>query len=246
MSKQNFRGGQWSNWTLGVLAAAVIWFAFAAVLLVIPRGQAAPTFKMDNTMVGVVPSKTVVLPNEDFTVDVIISPAAGARVAGWQADIKFNTQSLKVNGVVEGGLLKQGGGQSFFMPGTIDNAGGTVKGMVGVSLGAGSGATGAGTAVTLQCTALAAGKTSAFALDKVIVAGPDAVALPLDLTTVGQVAVTSSADLNQDGSVDIHDLEVLIPLLGMTGAPGWRREDLNGDGVINVLEMILVAQAIGA
>jgi hypothetical protein len=242
MSKQNFRGGQWSSWTLGILAAAIIWIAFAAILLVIPRGQVAPRITMANTIVAVAPSKQVVLPNEDFTVDITIVPAAGTKVAGWQFDLKFNPLALKVNAAVEGGFLKQGGNKTFFMAPTVDNTAGLVKGAVGVSLGAGSNVTSPGIAATLQCTALASGKTSAFALDKVIVGDINAVALPLDLTTVGQVAVTYSADLNSDGIVDAKDLAILVPLLWTTGTPGWRREDLNSDGVIDVLDLIICAQ----
>ena len=47
-------------------------------------------------------------------------------LAGWQADITFDPAVLKVNNVREGNFLKQGGGRTHFLKGTIDNTEGRI------------------------------------------------------------------------------------------------------------------------
>ena len=62
----------------------------------------------------------------------------------------------------------------------------------------GASVTAAGTFVTLNCTAVAAGKTSSFVLSNVVVGNKDAVALPLDTPSITQVAVALASDINLD------------------------------------------------
>ncbi len=198
---------------------------------------------MSDTLVKLVPSKTVVKPGEQFTVDVVVEPATGIRVAGMQADIKFDPQALQVDEMIEGDFLKQGGNTFFGMMGEaggIHNETGLVDNIVGAITGPGL-VSQSGTFCTLTCTALKAGSTSAFALEDVLVGGWDgvtAINLPFELVIVNQVAVMSLADLNYDGKVDLADMAIMAGFIGSgnTGA------DLNKDGKVDILDLITVAR----
>ena len=198
-----------------------------------------------NTIVAVTPSKTVVNPGESFTVVVSIAPAVV--VAGAQFNLAFNPEAIHVESVTEGNLFKQNGTQSFFMAGTIDNDTGLVKNVAGTILPdaahpAPQGVSTAGNFAILNCTAKVAGKTSAFNLANVIVGSPEAIAVPLASFSIIQMQVASSWDLNLDGIIDMADLQMIVAVFGMTGAIGWRREDVAADGVINVLDLVSEAQ----
>jgi hypothetical protein len=45
-----------------------------------------------------------------------------------------------------------------------------------------------------------------------------------------------------DGSVNVLDLILIAEDFGQTGTPGWIREDVNGDGVVNIEDLIIVGQ----
>ena len=49
-------------------------------------------------------------------------------------------------------------------------------------------------------------------------------------------------DVNDDGIVDLRDLESIEEHLGESGPPGWIPEDVNSDGIIDTLDMIIVGQ----
>ena len=48
-------------------------------------------------------------------------------------------------------------------------------------------------------------------------------------------------DVNGDGIVDYEDLRCIDDHYGETGTPGWIPEDVNKDGIINVLDSTLVS-----
>lgn len=224
---------------------AVVTLVVTAVLLALffPR---VPKEKMANTVVMLVPSSDKVAPGEHFTVDVVIEPATGANVAGAQFDLDFNPQSLQIDSVAEGNFLNQGGAQTYFNPGIIDNTAGKLKSVWGAVIGPGQTLPNFGTLATLSCTAKNAATTSAFALSNVIVGSKDGVAVPLEPITVGQVAVILFGDVNNDGTVNLTDLLALAAVFGQTGAPGFSPADLDLSGAVDVLDAILVAQHFSA
>jgi hypothetical protein len=197
-----------------------------------------PKKNMD-TIYRVVPSKTIVAPGEDFTVDVIIEPGT-VNVAGAQFDLSYNRQAVLVNSVTEGDFLKQHGDPTFFMPGNIDILIGKITGVAQTIIGAGKSVNTPGTMATIHCTALTAG-ASAFALSNTIVGNKDGVALPLGSSIISQVTVASHLDLNLDGQVSLADMQVAAAVFGATGT---RREDVNSDGVVNVLDLITIGQNV--
>jgi hypothetical protein len=45
-----------------------------------------------------------------------------------------------------------------------------------------------------------------------------------------------------DGSVNVLDLILIAEDFGQPGTPGWIREDVNSDGVVNIEDLIIVGQ----
>ena len=225
-----------------VVSAACIYFAII-LMLVVTAAESTVKIKEEkimNTVVTVTPSKIVVAPGEVFTVAVGIAPSVP--ISGAQFDLAFNPQAVQITKVEEGEIFKPGGGQSFFMPGQIDNADGTLKAVAGVMIGAGKETSVAGVMAIITCTAVSAGKTSMFVLSNVIVANKEAVAVPLDSYSINQIQVASSADLNLDGVIDMADVEMIVAVWETPGTLPDEREDVNQDGVVDVLDLILVAQ----
>jgi hypothetical protein len=211
---------------------------FAAALLTVTL-VGCPPHKPMATQVKVVPSKTILAPQEAFTVDIIVDPTVD--IAGAQFELHWDPAALRVDQVAEGNLFKQTGKQTMFNGGVIDNDGGSLTKVWGVILGAGNSVNASGTLATLFCTALTAGKTSMFTLADVVVGDVSGTAVPLASSIINQIQVALDWDYNFDGQVDANDVAVAGALFG---AIGQYREDANADGKINVLDIILVAQHI--
>ena len=79
-------------------------------------------------------------------------------LAGWQTDITFDPTVLKAKAVNEGDFLKQADEDTHFEKGTIQNKRGKITGLSAVKVSQG-GATGQGTLLSIQFTALASGET---------------------------------------------------------------------------------------
>ena len=82
-------------------------------------------------------------------------------LAGWQGDIVFDPAVLKVNNVRdvrEGNFLKQSGGRTHFLAGTIDNTTGRIDGVGSARISEG-GVSGEGTLLSVTFTAKANGES---------------------------------------------------------------------------------------
>ena len=79
-------------------------------------------------------------------------------LAGWQSDITFDPAVLKVDNVGEGGFLKQGGGRTHFLKGTIDNTEGRITDIGSARIVEGA-ASGEGTLLSVTFTAKASGES---------------------------------------------------------------------------------------
>ena len=79
-------------------------------------------------------------------------------LAGWQGDITFDPAVLKADSVSEGSFLKQGGGRTHFLKGTIDNTKGRIAG-IGAARVSEGGASGEGTLLSVTFTAKANGES---------------------------------------------------------------------------------------
>jgi hypothetical protein len=183
--------------------------------------------------IKVTPSKSSVKVGEIFTVTVEVTPDTGVTIAGLQMNVGFNSAAMRVDSVVQGPFL---GAQNFFSAGVTNNPAGTVKPIYGVVTTPGVGITTKGVFIIMTCTALKAGETSAIALTGVVVGNLAGVSVPFALS-VSQVVVLSGYDLDGNGSVNSEDLALASNQFGGTGTA-----DFNTDGVVNVLDMILLVK----
>jgi Cohesin domain len=110
-----------------------------------------------------VSSPATVAQGSTFDVDVDISGAAN--FAYYQLDLDFNPAVLQATGTItEGTFFQSGGG---FIPGTVDNAAGTITTNADALLGPGPGLTGSGQLIVFEFTAFAPG-TSGLDLANVL------------------------------------------------------------------------------
>ncbi len=91
-----------------------------------------------------------------FTVDLIVENIDN--LAGWQTDIVYNQAVLRALSVTEGDFLEQGGGDTFFQNGTINNTTGKITGLQGVQLSKGE-MERYGTLLSVRFTAVANGES---------------------------------------------------------------------------------------
>ncbi len=79
-------------------------------------------------------------------------------LAGWRSDITFDPAVLKVNNVREGSFLKQGGGRTHFLKGTIDNTMGRIADVGSARISEG-GVSGEGALLSITFTAKVNGES---------------------------------------------------------------------------------------
>jgi hypothetical protein len=119
------------------------------------------------TGVSVSPATQTISKGDPFTVDITISP--DTPIVGAQFDLSFDTSLASANGVTEGNLLKQDGASTFFQPGTVDNAAGTITGVAGAIIGKGAPVSSPDVFATISFIAKTTAGTSPLDLSNVIV-----------------------------------------------------------------------------
>ena len=166
-------------------------------------------------------------------------------LAGWQLGIRFNPNVLKAIEVIEGDLLKKDGGLTFFQRGNIHNTVGSITGIRAALLG-GGGVTGDGSLMSLVFEAKAVGG-GGVQLNNVQLGSAEEE--PIAVAEIGVVPVVVG-DGGVVWDVDTNgrvDILDLILVSQNLGAsnPTNPRSDINGDGAVDILDMILVAQHFG-
>ncbi len=194
------------------------------------------TFSTETTQVEV---------GDTFTVDLIVENIDN--LAGWQTDIVFNPTVLRALRVTEGNFLEQGGGDTFFKNGPINNTTGKITGLQGVQLSKGD-MNRYGTLLSVSFTAVANGE-SQLTVDNFQAGssrGEKIPATPSGITLIvgGDASATPAWDVNGDGTTNILDLVLISQDFGKLASLN-SRTDVNGDGVINILDLIVVAQHLG-
>jgi len=194
------------------------------------------------TIVNITPPTQTVSTKSSFTVDITVDPAVP--IAGVQFDLSFNPSLVNATSVTEGELLKQGGAQTYFNPGAIDNKNGTITGVAGTITTSGETVSSEGVFATIEMTALDVSEaaTSPLDLPTVIVADMHGKPVSLRVNDGCVIVVIEPWDVNRDGSVNVLDMILVGQHFGETGPEGWIPEDINRDGNINVLDMILIGQ----
>jgi len=143
------------------------------------------------SIVGPASSPTV---GDTFAVDVDVIGITD--LYAFQFDITFNPVLLSAVSVTEGAFLPSGG-TTFFVPGTIDNVGGTVAATADTLIGSIPGVSGDGTLAMFDFTALAPG-TSALSFANEIL---------LDSSLNDSTADTTF----QNGSVTVSSASTSVP-----------------------------------
>ena len=92
------------------------------------------------------------------TFTVYVKAEGVTDLAGWQSDIIFDPAVLKATSVKDGNFLRQGGGRTHFLKGTIDNTEGRITGLGSTRISEG-GADGEGTLLSITFTAKVVGET---------------------------------------------------------------------------------------
>lgn len=137
--------------------------------------------------VSIQPATVPVNPGQTFSVNVTISNVTD--LFAYQFDIGFNPTVLAANSIVEGPLLGTGGA-TLFIPGTIDNAGGTITSTADSLFGAIKGVSGSGVLATVSFRALAGGTSAINPFNAIF----------LDSTLSGIVVTSQSGTVNVSGA----------------------------------------------
>ena len=106
--------------------------------------------------ISVQPATRAVSAGQTFTLSVQISGATD--LYGYQFDLGFNPAVLAATSVTEGAFLATGG-PTIFLPGTIDNVGGSITANADILNGALSGVNGSGDLLDVTFRALTAGSS---------------------------------------------------------------------------------------
>jgi hypothetical protein len=119
--------------------------------------------------------------------DVFVGISGVTDLYAFQFDLSFDPAILSAASVSEGPFLP-GGGSTLFLPGTIDNSGGTISFTADAFLGPGPGVSGSGTLADISFQALGPG-TSLIDLSNVILLDSNLGEIAEFTTTSGSVTV---------------------------------------------------------
>jgi hypothetical protein len=154
------------------LKAKIVYVALAFLMAVVLMLAAVPiavtgvVIAQGPTPVYISPASQTVSPGQVFTVDIYVEPAVA--IMGVSAVLNFNPALLTADSCVEGDLLNQNGGPTFFPPVIIiDNVAGSIGPIDGAVLGAT--VSGPGAFATITFTAKETAGTSTLDLSGVLV-----------------------------------------------------------------------------
>ena len=166
-------------------------------------------------------------------------------LAGWQGDVVFDPAVLKVNNVSEGSFLKQGGGRTHFLKGTVDNTKGRITGIGAARISEGA-ASGKGTLLSVTFTAIANGESrlslrkfqAGSSLGETISSGP-----PDMIITVGDPSVSEVSDDIFSLSTDVTPVRsgdtftLRLSANDVTDLAGWQTAIAFDSDVLEAVEV---------
>ena len=144
--------------------------------------------------ISVQPAAPTVTVGQSFTLSVVISGASD--LYAYQFDLGFNPAVLKATSVTEGAFLGTGG-PTIFIPGTIDNVGGSITANADILDGAVSGVNGSGDLLDVSFLALAAGSSGVQVFNLIAL---DSFGLGLTETTASSTVTVSGNSVPEPGT----------------------------------------------
>ena len=193
------------------------------------------------TLVIVSPSTQNVARGETFTIDVTIKP--NTSVAGAQFDLSFNASLMSTDSVTEGDILKQGGANTYFNPGTVDNTAGTINSVAGAITTPGVTVSSPGVFATIQMTAKTVDGTSSLNLSNVIVGDINGTAVSTTVNNGSVIIGAICGDLNRDGMVTAVDAVIALKIAAGGSTSFDSAADVSGDGQVTSLDAFMILQA---
>ena len=182
---------------------------------------------------------------ETFTLHLNVENVSD--LGGWQADIIFDPDVLSADKVSEGDFLKDDDEPPFFDAGTINNKTGEITGLKAVRI-SGNRIARHGTLLTVEFTVIGNGE-SQLTLDNFQVGSRRGEVIPIIspeiVIAVGEDGPTKPA---WDVNQDgrVNVLDLILVAQYLgEDASVNPQADVNGDGTINVLDLIVVAQYLG-
>jgi len=173
-------------------------------------------------------------------VSVVVYPN-GNPVKAWELKVHFNEDVASCVGVFEGDLFD--GYSTFFSDGVIDNVNGNVLDLYDLTLGAGNLVSDSGVAVVLCFRTVGYGTCVLELYD---------VGVTNSSSYYGNVSVGSASffvfspfDMDDDRVVGFGDVVLCGNSYGLVGSPGWIRADVNRDGRVSILDLVLVSVHFG-
>ena len=170
-------------------------------------------------------------------------------LAGWQTDVLFDPAILKANSITQGSLLKQGNGQTYFRRGTTNNEIGRITGITAARATNG-GVDGDGTLLAINFT-LKKAKGTRILLRNFKAGNSDGKPI-LATSPTFRIRYPKTDPITTIPAWDVNE-DGLVNILDIVLAAQnfgkslsvTPRSDVNGDGVINILDIVLVAQHLG-
>ena len=165
-------------------------------------------------------------------------------LAGWQFDIAFDPAILEAVDVSEGGFLKTDGGTTFFQSGSIDNASGKITGLNAARLSVAEGSVAPALLLQVRFKAKSAGETE-LALDKFQFGSTTGDNIPAGPHEI-RINVEEGLPTGDVNRDGVVSILDLILVAQQLGrrVPAGSPVDINGDGVVSILDLIRVAQGI--
>jgi hypothetical protein len=187
------RFGHVSHFLRAVFVCLILTFALG--------GPSLPVSAAATTTVSVSTPTQIVSPGSQFTIRVDIQP--NSSIAGAQFCLSFNPSLVSINSVIEGNLFKQAGASTYFSPGKINNATGTLTDVAGVIITPGQTISSMGTLALITMTARSDRGTSAITLSNVVIGDTSGQSVLVRITN-GEISVDRTPALGSIGNKTVN------------------------------------------
>ena len=165
-------------------------------------------------------------------------------LSGWLCDIVFDPTALEAVEVIEGDFLNKSNVSTFFLKSTIDNAAGKVTGIGAVRLSK-NGVSDTGKLISVTFVAKKLGDTQ-VAIANLYAGSSDLIAIPM---SAPEIVITVEERVFLPGDVNQDGMVNILDLMHVAQYLGEDASvnpmsDVNEDGTIGIFDLIIVAQHI--